>query len=168
MEVQEALLKRRSVRKFTAEKVSKEDIDVLLHAAMSGPSACNKKPWEFFVVTDVDILDKLRYASKYTNYIAPLAIIVAGNLNKALAMPYTSYWIQDCSAASENILLAATDLNLGSVWCGLHPQKEAEENVRSILKLDDSFVCLNIIFIGHMVNEVILSCQYDENCVHYI
>ena len=65
MELQEALLKRRSVRKFTAEKVSNEDIDILLHAAMSGPSACNKKPWEFFVVTDVDILDKLRYASKY-------------------------------------------------------------------------------------------------------
>lgn len=123
MEVQEALLKRRSVRQFTNEKIKIEEIDILLHAAMSGTSACNKKPWEFFVVSNEDVLKQLRYVSKYTNYEAPLAIIVAGNLSKALDMPYTSYWIQDCSADSENILLAATDLNLGSVWCGLYPSK---------------------------------------------
>ena len=76
MEVKDALLKRRSVRKFTDEPVSEEMIEELLHAAMSGPSACNRKPWDFYAVT-------------------------------------------------ENILLRVTDLGLGAVWCGIHPQKRA-------------------------------------------
>ena len=127
MELQEVLQKRRSIRKFTQEGVSKEDIELLLRAAMSGPSACNKTPWEFYVVTNPDMLDKLHGATRFTKIDAPLAIIVCGNLSRALPLQLESYWVHDCSAASENILLAATDLGLGSVWCGIHPQKRAEK-----------------------------------------
>ena len=116
MELLDAILKRRSIRRFTKDKINIEKIDILLKAAMSAPSAANRKPWEFYVITDEKILNELRSASKYTNYEASLAIIVCGNLTKALDEPNTSYWIQDCSAASENILLAVTDMNLGSVW----------------------------------------------------
>ena len=135
MEVKEALLKRRSVRKFTEEPVSEEHINELLHAAMSGPSACNKKPWEFYVISNKDTLKELQSASKFTKMQAPLAIVVCGNLSHALPMQMADYWIQDCSAATENILLRVTDLGLGAVWCGIHPQKRAEQKVAEILGL---------------------------------
>ena len=86
MELKEALLKRRSVRKFTEEAVSEEMIQELLYAAMSGPSACNKKPWEFYVITNVDKLEELKGAFKFTKMNSKLAIIVCGNLSRALPM----------------------------------------------------------------------------------
>lgn len=114
MEVKEALLKRRSVRKFTDEPVSNEMIDELLHAAMSGPSACNKKPWEFYVVLNEEKLKELESASMFSKISAKLAIIVCGNFSNALPKQMAEYWIQDCSAATENILLRVTDLALGA------------------------------------------------------
>lgn len=168
MELKEVLLKRRSVRKFTQEPVSKEHIEELLHAAMSGPSACNKKPWEFYVITNEKLLEELKSASKFTKMSSKLAIVVCGNLSKALPLQMASYWIQDCSAATENILLRVTDLGLGAVWCGIHPQKRAEERVRKMLGLGKKMIPLNIIFIGHPAEETEARDQYDEKRVHYI
>ena len=168
MEVKEALLKRRSVRKFTEEPVSEEHINELLHAAMSGPSACNKKPWEFYVISNKDTLKELQSASKFTKMQAPLAIVVCGNLSHALPMQMADYWIQDCSAATENILLCATDLGLGAVWCGIHPQKRAEQKVAEILGLSKKEIPLNIILIGHPAEEPEARDQYDEKRVHWV
>ena len=168
MEVYEALLKRRSVRKFTEEAVSEEDISKLLHAAMSGPSACNKTPWEFYVVTNPEVLEKLRKAARYSKITSPLAIVVCGNLSKALPLQLSPFWIQDCSAATENILLRATDLGLGAVWCGVHPMKTAEKNVREALSLSEKIVPLNIIHIGHPAEEPEARDQFSEKKIHYI
>ena len=168
MELKEALLKRRSIRKFTDESVSEEMINELLHAAMSGPSACNKKPWEFYVITNAEVLEQLKSASKFTKFSSKLAIVVCGNLKKALPLQFAEYWIQDCSAATENILLRVTDLGLGAVWCGIHPQKRAEEKVRKYVGISEKQVPLNIIFIGHPAQEQEPRDQYDEACVHYI
>ena len=168
MELKEVLLKRRSVRKFTEELVSKEHIDELMHAAMSGPSACNKKPWEFYVVTNEKVLNDLKSASRFTKISAKLAIVVCGNLKKALPLKFSQYWIQDCSAATENILLRATDLGLGAVWCGAHPQEGAEEKIRELLGIDKREIPLNIIFIGHPAEEPEARDQYDETRVHFI
>ena len=168
MELKEALLKRRSVRKFTEEPVSEEMIEELLHAAMSGPSACNKKPWDFYVVSNKEVLKELQSASKFTKMTAPLAMIVCGNLSRALPLGMAEYWIQDCSAATENILLRVTDLGLGAVWCGIHPQKRAVQKVREILGMNGKMVPLNIILIGHPAEEPEARDQYDENRVHYV
>ncbi len=168
MELNEILLKRRSVRKFNDEPVSEEDILKLLHAGMSGPSACNRTPWEFFVVTNPEILEKLRKAARYSKIKAPLAIVVCGNLSKALPLQLAPFWIQDCSAATENILLRATDLGLGAVWCGVHPMKTAEKNVREALSLPEKYIPLNIIHIGHPAEEPESRDQYNEKKVHYI
>lgn len=168
MELKEVLLKRRSVRKFTEEPVSEEMIEELLHAAMSGPSACNKMPWDFYVVTNEEKLEELKSASKFSKYSSKLAIIVCGNLSRALPMQMADYWIQDCSAATENILLRVTDLGLGAVWCGIHPQKRAEERVRNILNMSEKEIPLNIIFIGHPAEEPEARDQYEESYVHYI
>lgn len=168
MELKEVLLKRRSVRKFTKEDVSKEYIQELLHAAMSGPSACNRRPWDFYVITNEEVLEKLNSASKFTKMKAPLAIIVCGNLSQALPMKMADYWIQDCSAATENILLRATDLGLGAVWCGIHPQKRAERKVTEILGLTEQQIPLNIIFLGHPAEYPEARDQYEEERVHYV
>ena len=168
MELKDVLLKRRSVRKFTEEPVSEKMIEELLHAAMSGPSACNKRPWDFYVVTQEEALQKLRSASKFTNFKAKLVIVVCGNLSRALPMQLATYWIQDCSAATENILLRVTDLGLGAVWCGIHPQKRAEERVRKMLDIPKTQVPLNVIFIGHPAEEPESRDQYDEKRIHYI
>lgn len=168
MELQDVLQSRRSIRKYTEEPVSKEDIDLLMHAAMSGPSACNKMPWEFYVVTDEAVLEKLRNASRYSKIYAPLAIVVCGSLSRALPSQLAPYWIQDCSAATENILLAATDLGLGTVWCGIHPQKRAEERVREALDLTEKQIPLNIIYVGHPDQVQEPRDQYKETYIHYI
>ena len=168
MELQDVLQSRRSIRKYTEEPVSKEDIDLLMHAAMSGPSACNKMPWEFYVVTDEAVLEKLRNASRYSKIYAPLAIVVCGSLSRALPSQLAPYWIQDCSAATENILLAATDLGLGTVWCGIHPQKRAEERVREALGLTEKQIPLNIIYVGHPDQVQEPRDQYKESYIHYI
>lgn len=168
MELKEVLLKRRSIRKFTNQKIDKEIIEELLIAAMSGPSACNRCPWEFYVITDKDKLLELKGASRFTKMDAPLAIVVCGNLSRALPVQLSSYWIQDCSAATENILLRATDLGLGTVWCGIHPQKRAEKRVSEILDLNSKWIPLNIIWIGYPAENPEERTQYDSKRVHYL
>lgn len=167
MELKNALLMRRSVRKFTDEAVSGEHIDALLHAAMSGPSACNRCPWEFCVITNKETISSLREASRFSKMNAPLAIVVCGNLSRSLPVQLSEYWIQDCSAATENILLCATDLGLGAVWCGAHPQKRVVERIKKLLCLKDNWIPLNIIWIGHPAESPEPRDQYDIKRVHY-
>jgi len=168
MELKDVLRMRRSVRKFTDEPVSPEHIDALMHAAMSGPSACNRQPWQFYVVSNVDMIAELRKATHFTNIKAPLAIVVCGDLSKALPMALSEYWIQDCSAATENILLRATDLGLGAVWCGIHLQKRAEQKVSATLGLDKKLAPLNVIWVGHPDENPEPKEWYDERRIHYV
>lgn len=164
----DVMQKRRSIRKYTDEKVSKEAIDTILHAAMSGPSAVNKTPWEFYVVSDEEKLKELKNSSNYTKIDAPLAIIVCGNKSRFLPLQLSDFWVQDCSAATENILLAATELGLGSLWCGIYPQVRAQKKVKEILDLSDKLIPLNIIYIGYPNEEKDSRDQYNEKYVHYI
>ena len=168
MEVKEVLLKRRSVRKFTDEKVSDAHIDELLHAAMSGPSACNKTPWEFYVIRNSEKLSAVKKASLFSRFNSSLVIVVAGNTNRALPAPVTEYWIQDCSAAIENILLRATDLGLGAVWCGAYPQKRVEDNLQSVLEMPEDHIPLGIIHVGYPAEAPEPRDQYDAERVHFV
>ena len=168
MEVKDALLKRRSIRKYLDKEVSDEIIEELLHAAMSGPSACNRRPWIFYVIKDQDKLSELRKASRFSNMNAPLAIVVVGDLSRSLPLQLKDFWIQDCSAATENILLRATDLGLGSLWCGIYPQKRPVERVKEILGITNSDIPLNIIYIGYGDEEKESRDQYEKNRVKII
>ena len=168
MEVKDALLKRRSIRKYLDKEVSDEIIEELLHAAMSGPSACNRRPWIFYVIKDQDKLNELRKASRFSNMNAPLAIVVVGDLSRSLPLQLKDFWIQDCSAATENILLRATDSGLGSLWCGIYPQKRPVERVKDILGITSSDIPLNIIYIGYGDEEKESRDQYEKNRVKII
>lgn len=168
MELKEAMYKRRSIRKFDSKEVKEEDIDVLLHYAMSGPSACNRRPWEFFVVTNKEVLEKLRQSTRYSNMNAPLAIVVCGNTKKALPLQLQDYWIQDCSAAMENILLGVVSLNLGACWVGILPQKRPVERVKMILSMESHIIPLGIAFIGYPLENPEARDQFDITKVHII
>ena len=97
------MLQRRSIRKFKDMKVSDEDIKTLLEAAMSAPSACNKQPWEFYVVKNVEVLEKVKKSGLFTNKKAPLAIVVCGNQSRCLSKKDNDFFIQDCSSAESQL-----------------------------------------------------------------
>lgn len=168
MKVKEAIFKRRSVRKFKDTKVSDGQIQTLLECAMAAPSACNKKPWAFYVVTNEDKLEELRISSRYTGYNSPLNIIVCGDKAKSLSDKPNDFWIQDASSAIENILVEAVELGLGTCWCGIFPVEIAEKNVRKILDMPENIIPLGLIHIGYPDEEKEARTQFDVSCVKYI
>ena len=145
------IMTRTSIRQYTNEPVSKADIETMLRAGMAAPTAVNRQPWHFVVVTKREQLSALAAANRGTNMAtkAPLAIVVCGNLQKAMPGTGQGFWVQDCSAATENILLAANALGLGAVWTGLYPDEEHSKAVRDVLKAPEHIVPLCTIVIGH-------------------
>lgn len=145
------IMTRASVREYQDKTVEKDKIEKLLRAGMAAPSAQNRQPWHFVVVDNRAVLDSLAAANPYAGMAAkaPLAIVVCGDISKAIEGPGRNFWIQDTSAATENILLAAHALGLGAVWTGTFPAEERCEAVRRILRLPDSMVPLNTIVIGY-------------------
>lgn len=168
MELKEALLKRRSIRKYKDIPVTDEQIDELLHAAMSGPSACNKTPWEFYVVKNGPMLDNVKKSSLFARFNSPLVIVVCGNLERALPTPITEYWVQDCAVAIENILLRAVDLGLGTVWCGAYPHARVVSNLQECLGLPETQIPLGIVHIGYPDETPEARDQYDAERVHFV
>jgi nitroreductase len=163
----ETILHRRSIRKYAAEPVSHDDITQLLQAAMAAPSASNRQPWEFVVVTDPARLQKLRQGLVLGHYNAPVAIVVCGNKRRALPAFAQAFWIQDCSAAAQNIMLAATGLGLGSVWVGVHPIGPLVYHVARSLRLPRYVTPLGVIYIGHPAETKPPRTQYDQARIHW-
>jgi len=161
-ELIDTIFARRSIRKYTAEPVDEEDVKTLLEAAMAAPSASNLKPWHFVVVTDRRTLDALAEAHPYGKMLfeAPLCIAVCGD-------PTISehFFVQDCSAATENLLLAAVALGLGAVWLGVYPREKRVADVREVLGIPETIVPLNLISIGHPAEKKEARTQYDESRV---
>jgi nitroreductase len=159
----QTIFARRSIRKYTDEPVSEIDTETLLEAAMAAPSSSNRKPWHFVVVTERQTLDNLAEAHPYGKMLfeAPLCIAVCGDLSIS-----EHAWVQDCSAATENLLLAVTALGLGAVWLGVYPVEGRVSDVRRVLGIPEGVVPLNLIAIGHPAEEKEPRTQYDERRVH--
>ncbi|MFH1086172.1 MAG: nitroreductase family protein [Chloroflexota bacterium] len=166
-DILEHILARRSIRTFTAEPVAPETLTQLLRAAMAAPSASNRRPWEFVVVTEPELLDQLRTRLPLGRYGAPVAIVVCGNMQRTYPEPARGFWIQDCSAAAQNILLAATGLGLGGVWVGVHPLKPLEILVARLLKLPRHVRPLGVLYVGHPAASKEPRTQYEERAVHW-
>ena len=142
------IMTRTSIRQYTNEPISKADIETMLRAGMAAPTAVNKQPWYFVAVTDKTKLAELAGRRGIIKQ-AGVAIVVCGNLDKAMQGPAQAFWIQDCSAATENILLAANALGLGAVWTGCYPMDDRVAEVSKVLKLPETIVPLCVIVIGH-------------------
>lgn len=163
------ILKRTSIRSYENKPVEKEKIKKLLRAGMAAPTAMSKQPWHFVVVTDKGQLQKLSEANPYAAMAAkaPLAIVVCGDMNKAAEGEARECWIQDCSAASENILLAATGMGLGAVWTGTYPSKERCADVAKVLGLPESLIPLNTIVIGYPDADVSPKDKWNTENISY-
>ena len=159
---------RRSVRSFTGEAIAREDLMKILRAGMSSPSAVNIQPWSFIVVTKREALDELCERLPYAKMLdkAGAAIVVCGIPDKD-AVYSGKYWVMDCSAASENILLAAHALALGAVWTAVYVDEERVRNVRKILHIPDNIIPLNVIPIGVPKGKGSAIDKFKEENIHW-
>ena len=160
------IFKRKSVRKYSDEKVPDDVIENLLKAGMQAPSSCNSQPWEFIVVTKPE--DKIAI-SKMHRFAKPAAgashlIVTLGNLNEAKVIRMIE---QDLGACNENILLQATHEGLGAVWLGFHPIEERTLKLKEYLEIPDYCIPFSVICIGYPAHESEVKLRYDESKVHF-
>ena len=163
------IMTRVSVREFTGEKISEAQIDTLLRAAMSAPSAINKQPWAFIVVTDEAKIAELGEALPYSrcsNHPA-VAIIPCGDLSKAIPGEMANFWINDVSAATENLLLAAHAMGLGAVWTGLHPDMNRVKMVQEMLGLPEHIIPLCVVPVGVPAEQPEIKDKYKPENIHF-
>lgn len=144
----ENIMTRASVRSYTDQPVEEEKIETILRAAMAAPTAVNKQPWHFVVVTDKERLSAIE------QYSSPLAIVVCGDMNKTMSGAAKEFWLTDTSLASENILLAAHALGLGAIWTAVYPNEERMRQVRVALQLPENLIPLNTIIIGYAAEKL--------------
>jgi len=163
----EAILGRRSIRAYEDRAVEPEKIDTLLRAGMAAPSAGNQQSWRFIVVTDRAQLDRLAVATPYSGMLAhaPLAIVVCGDTTSTKYPE--AYWVEDCSAAMQNILIAARALGLGACWLGYHPRQERKDEARRIVGIPDNLDTLGIVSIGYPAEEKPPSHRYVADYVRF-
>ncbi len=160
---------RTSIRDYEARPVEKEKIEKMLRAAMAAPTAMNKQPWHFVVVDQRNVLDALAGANPYAKMLkkAPLAIVVCGNTDKMIEGGGRDFWIQDASAATENLLLAAHAMGLGAVWTGAYPSEERCISISKVLSLSDNLIPLNMIVVGYPAEQLQPKQKFKEENISY-
>ncbi|MDF2928832.1 nitroreductase family protein [Anaerospora sp.] len=165
MNVYEAIQNRRSIRSFEGRPVEKEKVEKLLRAGMQAPSAGNQQPWEFIVIEDKETLQKMSKAHIYAGPIknAPLGIIV---LSSEKYLKYKQYFQQDLAAATENILLAAVELGLGTVWMGVAPEEERMSFIKELFNLPQGIEAFAMLAIGYSTSNK-FEDRFDCARIHY-
>lgn len=162
----EEIFKRRSIRKYKDMEVEEEKIEKLLKAAAAAPSAGNEQPWHFVVIKDRDTLNHLAEVHPYAKMLkdAPLAVAVCGDLNK---QRHEGFWVQDCAAATQNILLEAVSLDLGAVWIGAYPNEERERVVSEVLDVPENIRTVSLISIGYPAEKKGKTDRLSDEIVHH-
>lgn len=165
----ENIMTRSSVRSYTSQSIGKDTVEMIICAGMAAPTAADKRPWAFVAVTDKSVRDTLSKRLPYAKMAAqaPLLIAVCGNKGRALPGEGADFWVQDCSAATENVLLAAHALGLGAVWTGVYPLSDREQAVREVLALPDSIVPLSLVCIGHPAVPQTPKDKWNPADLHY-
>jgi nitroreductase len=166
MDALQAIMSLRSVRLYTAEAVDEKTVETLLRAAMQAPSARNAQPWHFIVITERSVMEAIPKFHPYANMLlsAPLAILVCGDQAVEEDPEYIN---QDCSAATQNILLAAHALGLGAVWLGVYPRSKRVQEIRKLLNIPSRIVPVALIGIGHPAEEKMDIDRYKPERVYY-
>ncbi len=157
---------RRSVRKYRKDKVSEDIVKKLLHAAMVAPSALNEQPWEFIVVDDEEILNKISQFSNHSSFVktAPLAVVVLANLDKVKSTLYT----QDLAACTQNLMLEAASFKLGTCWLGTYPKSDRMGYIKELFNLPDNIEPFSVIVVGYPEDENSFKevDRFNENVIH--
>jgi nitroreductase len=165
MDALDAILTRRSIRKYSDRPVPDDLVTDLLRAAMAAPSAGNQQPWQFIVVRERGLLESIAAASPYAGMTrhAQLAVVVCGDLSRE---HHPGFWVQDCAAATENLLVAATALGLGAVWLGMYPREERIAGVRALFGLPEHVVPFAIVPVGYPAEYPGPAQRFDPNRIH--
>ena len=166
METLEAIFTRRSIRKFSDRQIQESDINRLLKAGMYAPSANNSQPWHFVVINERELLDRIPTFHPWSKmcFQAPLAIVVCAYVPDGKKF---DLWVQDCSAATQNILLAAHAIGLGGVWLGVHPRQERIAGVRDLLGLPEEVHPVSIVVLGYPNEQPQTTERFDLAKVHF-
>ncbi len=161
-----SIFERRSIRKFTSEDITESDEEKLLRAAMAAPSAGNQQPWHFIVIRNRKTMQDIQEFHPYASMLdeAPVAIVVCAD--PALEK-FPGFWPQDCSAATENILIAAQDMGLGAVWLGVYPLQDRVEGARKLIGIPENIIPMAIIAVGHPAESKEPADRYDASRVHH-
>jgi nitroreductase len=164
MDVMEAIHSRRSIREYSPEPVADAVVEELLRAAMQAPSAGNQRPWQFVVIRERALLDEIARVHPYAQMLtaAPVAILVCGD---SRLERYPEFWVQDCSAATENLLLAAWARGLGCAWVGVHPLEDRIAEFRRLLGLPLEVTPLCLVPIGRPAVQAPKEDRYDPSRV---
>lgn len=165
MDAEEVMLTRRSVRRYTDEPVSEEMVLRLLKVAMAAPSARDQRPWRFVVVRDRGLLKALAAAEPNGAMIAraQVAVVVCADLDLVKS---EGFWIQDCAAATQNLLLAVHAEGLGAVWVGTYPREERVNGVRAVLALPEHLVPFSVVPLGYPAERPAPAVRFDEGRVY--
>ena len=158
--------RRRSIRKFKpGVRISDDQMETILRAAMAAPSANNRQPWHFIVVDDREKMQKITEIHPYSSMLntAPACIIVLGETPKEGG---SAYWAQDCAAATENMLLAIANLGLGGVWLGVHPREKREQDLREIFNIPKDMTPLCVVAVGVPAEEKGKVDRFDPTRVY--
>ena len=166
MELFEAIHTRRSIRKYKDRAIPDDLIEKILSAAMMAPSAGDERPWHFILVSDPDQKERITTVHPYVGMItkAPLGILICGDLKKE---KFEGFWPQDCSAAMQNLLLAAHAEGLGAVWTGIHPIADRVEKFRDIFSLPDHIVPFGLAVLGCSDQKTAPKNRFTTGRVHY-
>ena len=161
----EAIMTRRSVRDFKTDPMTEADVQDLLKAGMQAPSARNEQSWHFIVIDDPKLLHAIPEFHPHSDMLfqAPLAILVCSD--RKLETKRAS-WLQDCSAATQNILLAAHDKGLGAVWCGVFPDADRVHGMQDLLSIPDDIRPVSLVVVGHPASVPAPEDRYKEERVH--
>jgi len=165
MDAMDAILTRRSVRSYTDQPVPEHVLTGLLEAAMSAPSAGNQQPWQFVIIDDRDKLRAIQQVHPYSGMLghAPVAILICGDLSRER---FKGFWVQDCSAAVQNLLIAARAQGVGAVWLGVYPLEDRVNGLRDIFGLPETIVPLAVVSVGYPAVEQYPEDRYDQRRIH--
>ncbi len=163
------LMTRTSIRSYQDRPIEDEKVEKMLRAAMAAPTAGNKQPWKFIVIKDKQTLKSIseQFNTMKMAAYAPLAIVVCGDMNNTFPADGRDYWVEDASAATENLLLAAHALELGAVWCGIYPMQERVTYLQKLLELPGNIVPLNVIPIGYPAENPAPKDKWKPKNIHY-
>jgi nitroreductase len=167
MNILDLLTSRRSIKSYTNQEVTKLQVEHLLQASMHAPSAGNQQPWHFLVLRNKDLFEQVVLFHPHAKMLptANVAILVCGDMameNKA------DYWMIDCAAATQNMLIAAHGMDLGAVWLGIYPREERIEGIRALYKLPENIVPFSLVSIGYPAEEKpIPADRFNTERIHF-
>ncbi len=161
-----AIYSRRSIRKYTSQDVSDDEILAMIKAGMNAPSAGNEQPWHFIIVRDRNVMREITKVHPHASMLtgAPCAVIVCCDMS---LVRHEGFWIQDCAAATQNMLLAAADTGLGSVWLGVYPRMDRVDGIRRLFGLPQSVVPFVVLPVGYPAEKHPANDKFDRSRIHY-